>query len=89
MVKNFKNPTQTSLLSLACTAGDRKLNVSSNIKLLNMQYIPYITRSISTLSKNKMAFTDCETCQFINFSKTKFSKTAGLWRCQQLNSDFL
>ena len=34
--------------------------------------------------QNKRAFTDCETCQFI-----KFLKTAGLWRFQQVNSDFL
>ena len=34
--------------------------------------------------QNKMAFTDCETCQFI-----KFLKTAGLCRCQRENSNFL
>ena len=51
-------------------------------------YVMYWTK-YPEIFLNKMAFTDCETCQFIEFSNTKFSKTAGLWRWKQANSDFL
>ena len=40
-------------------------------------YVIYYTK-YPRIFQNKMASTDCETCQFIKFSKTKFSKTAGL-----------
>ena len=43
-------------------------------------YVIYYTK-YPDIFQNKMAFTDCETCQFITFLNTKFSKTAGLWRC--------
>ena len=89
LLKPHPNFLVENLLSLACTAKDGKRHVSPNIKLLNMLYMPYITQSIHTFSEAKWRSRIAKHVNFFQFSRTKFSKTAGLWRCQQVNSDFL
>ena len=70
-------------------SGRWKTSCKSQYKIAEYAiYTVYYTKYLD-IFRNKMAFMDCETCQFIEFSKTKFSKTAGLWRWQQVNSDFL
>ena len=36
-----------------------------------------------------MAVIDCERCRFLQFSKKKYSKTAGFGKCQQADLDFV
>jgi hypothetical protein len=40
-------------------------------------------------TKYKMAAIDCETCWFLEFSKKKYSKTAGFGKCKQADLDFV
>ena len=98
LVKYYDNPKIFEDTPLKVLIGPffrrNELNMSWKTPCLRMNnanfaiYVIYYTK-YSDIFQNKMAFTDCKTCQFIKFSKTKFSKTAGLWRCQQVNLDFL
>ena len=67
LLKPHPNFPVENLLSLACTAGNWKLHVSPNIKLLNMLYISYMTRSISTFSKTKWRLRIAKHINLLNF----------------------
>ena len=74
LLKPHPNFLVETLLSLACTAGVRERHVSPNIKLLNMRYMPYIIRSISTFSETKWRSRIAKHVNLFNFRRRNSQK---------------
>ena len=74
LLKPHPNFLVETLLSLACTAGDGERHVSPNIKLLNMLYMPYITRSILTFSETKWRSQIAKHVNLFNFRRRNSQK---------------